>query len=169
MTIMPAPPAPRGFALPVISHADGRFTRLAQLAKYQGRIDMRAISLAFALALLTTCGAPALASTIDFGDLVAGSSFTTYANSGFTVSPTSGSWMVNDYGAPSLSIVFSRAAVQPTTTGQIQITAGGSPFTFSSVDLYSSITPIPYEFTGLLGAASCSPRPVRCRTRLGPS
>ena len=112
---------------------------------------MRAVSLTFALALLTTGGAPASASTIDFGDLVAGSSFTPYANSGFTVSPTSGSWMVNGYGAPSLSIVFSRAAVEPTTTAQIQITAGASPFTFSSVDLYSSITPIPYEFTGLLG------------------
>ena len=113
---------------------------------------MRAASITFALALLTS-SVPASASTIDFSDLVAGSPFTTYANSGFTVAPTSGSWIVNDYGAPGLSIVFVRAAVQPTTEAQIQITASGLPFTFRSVDLYSSITPIPYEFTGLLGGS----------------
>ncbi len=77
---------------------------------------LRAVSITFALALLTTSGVPASASTIDFSDLVAGSPFTTYANSGFTVSPTSGSWIVNGYGAPSLSIVFFRAAVSSTLT-----------------------------------------------------
>ncbi len=99
-------------------------------------------------------GVPASASTIDFSGLVPGSPFTIYASSGFTASPTSGSWSVNAYGAPGPSIVFFSEVGQPITTAQIQITTIGLPFTFSSVDLYSSVTPIPYEFTGLLGGST---------------
>jgi hypothetical protein len=35
----------------------------------------------------------------------------------------------------------------------VVVTAGGAPFDFSSVDLYSSITPIPYVLIGYRGAA----------------
>jgi hypothetical protein len=41
-----------------------------------------------------------------------------------------------------------------TTDGEIRITAGGSRFQFKSVDVYSSTTPIPYTFTGMLGSAT---------------
>jgi hypothetical protein len=53
------------------------------------------------------------------------------------------------YGNPAPSIIFRRSAADPTLTAEVQITAGGSAFGFRSVDLYSSITPIPYTITGL--------------------
>jgi hypothetical protein len=36
------------------------------------------------------------------------------------------------------------------TIGAIQVTSSGLPFTFGSVDLYSSLTPIPYAITRYL-------------------
>jgi hypothetical protein len=83
--------------------------------------------------------------TITFGGLAAnanGSPVTTYTESGFTVSATSGNWMVDTYGKPGPSIIFKGA------TGTIQVTAGGAPFGVTAVDLYSSTTPIPYTITG---------------------
>ncbi len=80
-----------------------------------------------------------------------GSAFKGYSQGGFTVSPTSGSWVaLTTYGNPLPSIIFNRSAAQPTITAAVTITAGGSGFHFQSVDLYSSITTIPYVFTGLL-------------------
>jgi Carboxypeptidase regulatory-like domain len=53
------------------------------------------------------------------------------------------------YGAPpGPSLQFSTPA-GITTDGEVKVTAGGSTFRFSSVDLYSSTTPIPYVFTGM--------------------
>ena len=54
------------------------------------------------------------------------------------------------YGNPLPSIIFNRSAAQPTITAAVTITASGSEFRFQSVDLYSSITTIPYVFTGRL-------------------
>ena len=80
-----------------------------------------------------------------------GSPFKSYSQGGFTVSPTSGSWTaLTTYGNPLPSIIFNRSAAQPTITAAVTITAGGSGFRFQSVDLYSSITTIPYVFTGRL-------------------
>jgi hypothetical protein len=84
--------------------------------------------------------------TITFGGLT-GSAFSTYPESGFTVSATSGNWTVDGYGNPGPSIIFS-APAGSTVTGTIQVTAGGTVFSFGSVDLYSSTTPIPYTITG---------------------
>ena len=50
---------------------------------------------------------------------------------------------------PSPSIQFVNQAGQPPVTGELRITYGGTPFRFESVDLYSSVTPIPYTFIGL--------------------
>ena len=111
---------------------------------------MRKMFIAFAL-WISASGVTASATTIGFNDLLTSAPFITYTESGFTVSPTSGSWEAfTGYGNPPPFILFNRAADEPTITAQIEITAGGAPFTFSSVDLYSSITTIPYEFTGLL-------------------
>jgi hypothetical protein len=55
--------------------------------------------------------------------------------------------VVNSYGAPDTSIVFYNP---PFPTGRVEVTQGGISFRFNSIDLYSSITPIPYAFTGLL-------------------
>jgi hypothetical protein len=84
--------------------------------------------------------------TISFGGLT-GSSFSTYTEFGFTVSATSGNWTVDGYGNPGPSVIFS-ASAGSTVTGTIQVTAGGAAFSFTSVDLYSSTTPIPYTITG---------------------
>jgi hypothetical protein len=71
----------------------------------------------------------------------------TYAESGFTVSTTSGAWFVRtDYGNPAPFILFEALAG---SSGAIQVTAGGAAFGFKSVDLYSSLTPIAYTITGL--------------------
>ena len=82
-----------------------------------------------------------------------GSAFTAYSQGGFTVSPASGRWIaLTTYGNPLPSIIFNRSAAQPTITAAVTITAGGSGFRFQSVDLYSSITTIPYVFTGRLNS-----------------
>ena len=87
--------------------------------------------------------------TITFNGLGAnvGSPVSAYTESGFTVSATAGSWTVDGYGNPGPSIIFS-ASAGSTVTGTIQVTAGGAAFSFTSVDLYSSTTPIPYTITG---------------------
>jgi hypothetical protein len=83
-----------------------------------------------------------------------GSAFTRYTQDGFTVTPVSGRWVaLTTYGKPLPSIIFTRTASQPTISAAVMITAGGAGFRFSSVDLYSSITTIPWVFTGRLNAA----------------
>jgi hypothetical protein len=86
------------------------------------------------------------ATAINFDGLTAGP-FTSYTEYGFTVSPVSGNWSESDYGNPGPSIGFS---TRPTPTAEVAVTDAGGAFRFSSIDLYSSITPIPYIFTGLL-------------------
>ena len=96
------------------------------------------------------------ATTIGFDGLSGnenGSSFSTYTESGFTVQPVSGDWLVKtDYGYPPPFIYFTSPQVEPLTAG-IRVTNGGSAFQFSSVDLYSSMTRIPYTFSGFLNSA----------------
>jgi hypothetical protein len=109
---------------------------------------MRTTFLAFVVVLLGTVGA-ASAATIGFSSLLAPGPFTTYAESGFDVSATSGNWEAfTNYGNPAPFIQFTRAADEPTITAQIEVTASGAPFSFVSVDLYSSISTIPYLITG---------------------
>jgi hypothetical protein len=104
----------------------------------------------FVIALLTGT-APASAATITFSGLLTPAAFTTYTEAGFTVSATSGSWEANPtFGNPAPFIWFMREADDPEISAQIEITAGGTPFTFASADLYSSITEIPFVFTGFL-------------------
>jgi hypothetical protein len=80
---------------------------------------------------------------------IASCAVNSYTESGFTVSAMSGDWRVRtDYGNPAPFIEFVSSA-GTTVTGAIQITAGGATFSFKSVDLYSSTTPIPYQITGL--------------------
>ena len=71
-----------------------------------------------------------------------------HSESGFVVQFRSGTWEVwTNYGNPAPFPVF----ISPTgagATGEIHITAGGAVFSFKSVDLYSSVTPIPYVIVG---------------------
>jgi hypothetical protein len=98
---------------------------------------------------------PAGATTIGFNGLTAnGASVSTYTESGFTVSATSGSWVASTtYGNPPPFIQFN-ASAGSTVAGGVRITAGGSSFSFYSIDLYSSTTPIPYTITGLRNSST---------------
>jgi len=97
---------------------------------------------------------PASAAVITFDGLQTPSAFTgPYAESGFSVSPASNQWIVwTGYGNPAPAIVFINPDTAFETNAQIEVTAGGRLFTFESVDLYSSISPIPFGFVGLLNS-----------------
>lgn len=78
-----------------------------------------------------------------------GSQFIEYDELGFRVSSGLGSWDVfesNGNSAP--AIIFMREADEPEFQGEVEITSSGSVFNFNSVDLYSSVTPIPYTIKG---------------------
>jgi hypothetical protein len=96
--------------------------------------------------------------TIMFAGLTGdGSSFAPYTESGLTVVSREGSWQVSTvYGHPSPFIQFlgPYEAGEPPLTAAIAVTAGGSDFAFTSVDVYSSTTPIPYVFTGVRGSTT---------------
>ena len=73
---------------------------------------------------------------------------TSHAEAGFVVQFRVGSWEVwTTYGNPAPFPVFSSPA-GAAATGEIQITAAGAEFAFKSLDLYSSLTPIPYVIVG---------------------
>jgi hypothetical protein len=101
--------------------------------------------------LAVTVGAPqAGTSTVTFTGLSPlGDPFVSHLEAGFLVEPVSGPWTIGNYGRPAPFIRFSRLASDPATTGTVRVTAGGNLFRFTSVDLYSSITVIPYVFTGM--------------------
>src|ERR1700731_3913664 len=96
----------------------------------------------------------ASAITIDFSGLPGnnGSPFTSYTESGFAVDATSENWLVGQsFGNPPPFIDFNHPAVAgTTTTGSIEVTESGATFRMDSVDIYSSVTPVPYILTGLL-------------------
>jgi hypothetical protein len=91
--------------------------------------------------------------TITFSGLVVeGAPVTTYSEAGFTVSAVTASWTARTtYGNPAPFIEF-LADAGTTVTGELHVSAGGAPFYFKAADLYSSLTPIPYTFTGLRGS-----------------
>ena len=102
-------------------------------------------------ALLVTQAASASAITFQ---QVPNGSLSTYTEAGFTASILSGPWAARfDYGNPAPFLQFPRSQDNQATIGAIQVTSGGSLFTFGSVDLYSSVTPIPYAITGYLDNA----------------
>ena len=88
---------------------------------------------------------------ITFDQLTAanGTPFTSYDEGGFTVTSTLHAWEVMGYGHPGPAIVFFRRAPEADVDGEVQVTSGAGLFVFSSVDLYSSVTTIPYVITGV--------------------
>jgi hypothetical protein len=69
-----------------------------------------------------TSAVPASATTMAFSDLLTSSAFTTYTESGFTVSPTFGSWeAVASFGNPAPFIWFNRAADESEINAQIEV------------------------------------------------
>lgn len=96
---------------------------------------------------------PSITYTIGFSSLRENRApFTDHAESGFDVSVVSAQWMaLTTYGNPQPFVEFSGPA-GVTTTGELRITAGGAPFWFNSIDLYSSTTKIPYVIEGFLNS-----------------
>jgi hypothetical protein len=76
-----------------------------------------------------------------------------HPEAGFLVQFRSGTWEVwTGYGNPApFPVFFTPTATS--VTGEIRITAGGAVFAFTSVDLYSSLTPIPYTIVGTRAAS----------------
>jgi hypothetical protein len=94
--------------------------------------------------------------TITFSNLTAGGAAVgNYTESGFTLSANPGDWVVlTTYGNPAPFIQFVATAGNP-VTGQVAVFASGhAPFRFQSIDLYSSVTRIPYVIRGVKDDAS---------------
>ena len=93
--------------------------------------------------------------TVAFSSLAgSGTPVATYSESAFSISTSAANWVVlTTYGNPAPFIQFS-APMGTVVIGQIQVTADRHvPFAFKSVDLYSSVTRIPYTITGGLGSS----------------
>src|SRR5829696_4969391 len=91
---------------------------------------------------------------VGFDDLRGhGAAFTTHSSCGLAISASAASWQASTtYGRPAPFVQFmSPGGV--TTTGEITFASVDGPFTFVSVDIYSSTTKIPYEITGTLNGA----------------
>jgi hypothetical protein len=104
---------------------------------------------ALALAGCLGCANAEVISFDDIGDN--GEPFTLYTEDGFMVFPAGGEPWINNtvYGKPAPSVIFNRQRGDPELWAGMFIRAEDtSDFTFSAVDLYSSVTPIPYRFIG---------------------
>ena len=121
---------------PHLAHGDGR---VADLVPGQSNARFGPACEAVALAPLTI--------TFDGLTTPDRGPFTSYEASGMTVKATLRSWIVfANYGKPKPAIVFFREGTEG--VGEVQITSTNGSFVFNSVDVYSSMTPIPYEIAG---------------------
>ena len=98
--------------------------------------------------------APPGACAVGFEGLSAnGAAFTSHKSCGLDIAVTAGTWQASTtYGQPAPFVQFLSPA-GTTTTGETTVSGAGATFAFTSVDIYSSTTKIPYEITGLTGAA----------------
>ena len=91
-------------------------------------------------------------STVTFSGLAGTNTtpFTSHAELGYLVEPVSGPWTVlAGYGRPAPSIQLVNPTAATDLTGAVRVT-GGASFRLATVDLYSSVTSIPYTLTGTL-------------------
>jgi len=108
-----------------------------------------------AACLLGMAAGGASATTITFSGLAGanGSPFTTYTESGFTVSPTLGTWFQGQLFGNPVPSIFSGPLFGSPATDAITVTEGGSRFTFGALDLAANNGNVNFTFTGtLLGA-----------------
>lgn len=73
-----------------------------------------------------------------------GAPLVSYSEAGFTIALAGANWTA--WGD---SIVFRQQSQETDTTGELTITSGGGLFTFAAIDVYASITHVPFEFVGL--------------------
>lgn len=121
--------------------------------------------------LLALCGLPASNAngapiTVDFGVFAEPSywdpdplrkPFDGVSVSDFDVEPLTGVWDVlvkwTPTQAPFIEF-FGHGYLEPPVSASVEVTAGGLPFSFLAVDLYSSVTKIPWTFEGFRGSTS---------------
>lgn len=96
----------------------------------------------------------ALCPTIGFDGLAGSTTLpATYVECGVTIAFVTSNWRAG-FGRPAPGIVFT-APLDGTTFGEVVLTApAGARFRFRSADVYSSVTPIPYVFTGISSGAA---------------
>ena len=119
----------------------------------QRRTSIQWMKRLLAAGALATSSISAQAAAIGFDDLTGGQNdpFYFYTEDGFMVFPAGGEpWVQNVvYGKPAPSVIFHRPREAPELFAGMFVRAEDlSDFTFSAVDLYSSVTPIPYRFIG---------------------
>lgn len=91
--------------------------------------------------------------TITFDNLVGdnGTPFTSYEESGLTITNTLQPWEVREHGKPPPSIIFFGLLPQQDTVGEVEIVSSSGLFALRSVDFYSSVTTVPYRIVGTVG------------------
>lgn len=89
--------------------------------------------------------------TIDFNGLKNGQAFKKYSEYGFQVTAgANDDWVVNgSYGNPAPMIQFPVPA-DKIVTNAVTVTHATERFTYKSVDLYSSLSPVKWKFAGSL-------------------
>jgi hypothetical protein len=97
---------------------------------------------------------PIVPTTLTFsGVSIHGGALSSYSESGFTLSLPSGNWRGStQFGNPAPFVQFVRPAGPAALTEVITLTTGGLPFHFGSFEVYSSVVPVPYTFTGRLNS-----------------
>ncbi len=82
-----------------------------------------------------------------------GAPFTTYTESGFTVTSTLGTWFQGQSFGNPIPSIFSGPIFGSPATDSVTVTEGGQRFTFSALDLAANNGNVNFTFTGtLLGA-----------------
>lgn len=108
---------------------------------------MRAIHILSVGTLVIASLAAHADTTIDFNGAPTSGSFSSYTESGFTVSNTTGQYSYTSFGNPSPSIF-------ETTPSSVTVTDAGATFNFLSVDLANDIGSSTYTFIGMNGATT---------------
>jgi hypothetical protein len=117
---------------------------------------MRAVKLlvvAASFAMSALCAGGATATVITFGGLsgINGSPFTTYTESGFTVSPTLGTWFQGQLFGNPVPSIFSGPQFGSPATDAIGVTEGGGLFTFGGLRDASTVFSVAGLEPGLSG------------------
>jgi len=94
--------------------------------------------------------APGKAFDLGFDGLTNGAAFKTYTAHGFTVQRANPGWIVyGDFGNPAPMIGFNVPA-NTIVSKAVTVTEAGKQFALDSIDIYSSLAPVNWEFVGKL-------------------
>ena len=93
--------------------------------------------------------------TLTFNGLRENGVFAPYTETGFTVTPRTGAWLVGaaPLFTPPIAYIYFNAS-ETALDADVTITRQGAPFGLTSVEVYSSVTTIPYSIVGLKGSST---------------